>query len=84
MDSMVIALFRSQIMREISASSTAPNTKANLYLKRALISGFILSDYLGLLGVSGGFFLIQYFSDSVVNRGKQLNCISNSNVQETE
>lgn len=57
------ALFRSQVMREILVATTAPSTKVNLYGKRVLISRFILSDYLGLFGVSGGFFLLQYFSD---------------------
>ena len=44
MDSTVIAIFPYQIMREMSAASIALSTKANLYVRRALMSGFILSD----------------------------------------
>ena len=44
MDSTVIAMFPYQIMREISAASIALSTKANLYVRRALMFGFILSD----------------------------------------
>ena len=44
MDSTVIAMFPYQIMREMSAASIALSTKANLYVRRALMSGFILSD----------------------------------------
>ena len=44
MDSTVIAMFPYQIMREMSAASIALSTKANLYVRRALMFGFILSD----------------------------------------
>ena len=37
MDCIITSLFRSHIMREISAASTAVNTKVSLYIRRALI-----------------------------------------------
>ena len=41
--------------KKISAANTVFRSKVNLFFRRALKSGFIWSDIIGILGVSGRF-----------------------------
>ena len=41
--------------KKISAANTAFRSKVNLFFERALKSGFIWSDIIGIFEVSGGF-----------------------------